>query len=184
METFIKKISETFKQSLQAVIDYGVTNSYSFDIDCTTLNDYNNVDIRQANEYKTIFSELEKLQGPVLYWFEIISQNSPKEIRDTIVAYKNTENKKATPALKTRFDNNSKCLYVGKVKRAFWGRVIQYLGFYKVNATQGLQLFYWGKSINLRVRVHAYEFQPNMVELISIYETELAKKLNPIIGKH
>lgn len=184
MNEFIKQVSKKIINNLQSVKENGEKNYFSFEVDCGTLNDYNNVDIRNAEEFKNIFEELKSMNGPVLYWFEILSENMPEQIRDAITIYRNTENSKATPALKNKFDNNSKCLYVGKVKRGFWGRIIQHLGFYKVNGTQGLQLFYWAKSIKLKVKIHVYEFENDMSDLVSIMELELANKLNPIIGKH
>ena len=74
--------------------------------------------------------------------------------------------------------------YIGKVKKSVWGRMIQHLGFYKVQRTQGLQLFYWTKGLNLKLKVHLYEFEQDMADMISIFEIELAKLNRPIVGKH
>lgn len=184
MNEFIKRVSGKLINNLQSVKDNGAKKYFSFEVDCKTLIDYNNIDIRDAEEYKSIFVKLGNMSGPVLYWFEIISDNTPTEIRNALIEYKNNNNTKATPALKNNFDDNSRCLYVGKVKRSFFGRVIQHLGFYKVSRTQGLQLFYWSKSIGLKVKIHAYEFENEMSDLVSLMELELANELNPVIGKH
>ena len=80
--------------------------------------------------------------------------------------------------------NDSRILYVGKVKRHFWGRLIQHLGYYKVNRTQGLQLYYWAKELNLNLKVTVIEFEPEMIDLMEVLESALAKKLKPILGKH
>lgn len=86
--------------------------------------------------------------------------------------------------MKKRYDEYSKCLYVGKVKKTVWGRVIQHLGFYKVAKTQGLQLFEWARDLDLKLKMHVYEFEEDMCDLVSIMELELARKKKPIIGKH
>ena len=119
-----------------------------------------------------------------MYWFEIISDTDNKMIRDRIKKYSKSKNSKATPAMKKTYDENSKCLYVGKVKKNISGRMIQHLGYYKVVRTQGLQLFYWTKGLNLKLIVHLYSLNDDLAELIAIFERELAKHKKPILGKH
>lgn len=170
--------------TLERLKEQGVKTSYSFPIDCKELADYNAVDIRDSQAFKEHFIKLMSMKGPVLYWFEIISDTNRGEIRSAIEQYAMTNNAKATPALKKYVNLTSKCLYVGKVKRNFWGRVIQHLGFYKVGATQGLQLYYWAKELDLKLKLHSYEFEHEMNDLIALFELELAKRKDPIIGKH
>ena len=88
------------------------------------------------------------------------------------------------PAIKTTIDYDSRTLYVGKVKGSFWGRLIQHLGFFKVNATQGLQLYYWAKDLSLKLRVNIYVFDNNMADIMPIVEYAFAKRLKPLVGKH
>jgi hypothetical protein len=163
--------------------DYGYKVKKEFIINCADLKDFNNIDIRQSLEYKDLFNELKNLTGPVLYFFEIISDFNHKEIIDNINNYALTENSKAVPAIKKNYPN-SNILYVGKVKKGFLGRVIQHLGYYRVNRTQGIQLFYWAKELNLTLRLTAMEFELEAADIMPIFENNLASFLRPIIGKH
>lgn len=176
-------IGTTIKH-LEQVRASGLKNELSFIIKCSDLEDSNYVDIRESIKFKPIFDKLIAANGPTLYWFEIVSDTETKNILDALNKYKTTEKAKATPALKKNIDYNSRILYVGKVKRAFWGRLIQHLGFFKVNATQGLQLFYWAKDLSLDLKVNVLEFDNNMADILPIIEYAFAKRLQPLIGKH
>jgi len=180
----IKDTSNKLKNILLNSDNYGIVKEYSFDIDCGLLDDFNNYDIRDDIKYKKTFEDITELKGPVLYWFEIISNIENDKIRESINRYREKNNSKSIPAMKKTFDKNSRCLYVGKVKKGVWGRMIQHLGFYKVKRTQGLQLFYWAKELNLNIKIHLYEFDSGFEDLVEIFEKELARKINPILGKH
>ncbi len=162
----------------------GIKNSFSFKISCSNLNDYTEQDIRKSVEFEEIFRRLLELNGPVVYWFEIKSNIKNIDIRERLLKYKENKNSKSTPAMKKNFSETSNCLYVGKVKKGAWGRMIQHLGYYKVQRTQGLQLFHWAKDLDLELEVHLYEFEKEMEDLVSVIEIDLAKKLKPITGKH
>lgn len=165
-------------------IDEKKVKYFSFDLQCDGLEDFNHVDIRQSDTHKTLFAQLSQMTGPVLYWFEITSDIENSEIREAIENYKAKVDCKTAPALKKGYSLSSKCLYVGKVRQKFWGRIIQHLGYYKQRKTQGLQLFYWAKGLGLDITIHAYEFDKDMADLVSILELEFARELEPIIGKH
>ena len=182
--SLIKEIGKDLNTALSILEKEDNQRYYSFELDCDSLRDYNNVDIRYSIEFSEIFQRLNELDGPVLYWFDITSKTDSQLIRSKIKAYSELSNSKATPALKKEFDQNSTCLYVGKVKKRFFGRIIQHLGFFKQEKTQGLQLFYWAKGIGLKLQVNAISFDASMSDLISILELEMSRKLNPIIGKH
>jgi len=184
VEQIIIDTAIIIKDSLSLLIDGGIKNKGNFNISCGKLTDYNNIDIRYSNEYRETFDKIMKIKGPVVYWFEIRSNYKNSEIRNQIIEYAQQANSKSTPALKKKFDSTSTCLYVGKVKKIFWGRIIQHLGFYKVKQTQGLQLFYWAKDINLDLRVHYFEFDKELEDFVDVFEKRLAKRLNPIVGKH
>lgn len=162
----------------------GPKKELSFTINCKDLEDFNHIDIRQSEKYKSIFDQLKDANGPILYWFEIISETNPSEVIKALNEYKLLTNAKSTPALKKNIDLNSKTLYVGKVKGSFWGRLITHLGFYKVNATQGLQLYYWAKPLSLDLKVHIMEFDRNMADTMPIIEYAFARQLKPLAGKH
>ena len=171
-------------QPLLNVYNQGIKSSYSFEIDMGNVEDYNHVDIRYAKNYESLFQDLMKIKGPVLYWFEWVSEHSSHEILDAFECYKDSPECKAIPALKSKPEYGTKVLYVGKVKAQFWGRFITHLGFYKTNKTQGVQLFYWAKPLGLQLSVHVFEFDNDMADLMTIVEFEMAKKLKPLLGKH
>jgi hypothetical protein len=140
----------------------GSVKELSFEINCSDLEDFNFIDIRQSDKFKVIFDKLMVLRGPTLYWFEIISDIDTRKVIEEFNNYKTGMSSKATPAFKNTLDYDSKTLYVGKVKGTFWGRLIQHLGFFKVNGTQGLQLYYWAKDISLNLRVKIFVFDENI----------------------
>jgi hypothetical protein len=180
---YLQSFIRTTITSLEQIHTEGV-KELSFTINCSELEDFNNVDIRQSIKFKPIFDQLIDASGPMLYWFEIVSDTDTKKVIESLNNYKAINNSKSTPALKSTINYDSKILYVGKVKGSFWGRLIQHLGFYKVNATQGLQLFYWANGLSLNLKVNILEFNNNMADIMPIIEHAFAKKLQPLIGKH
>lgn len=180
----IKETADKLIEPLQNVKENGAKNYFQHDFDCSFFQDWNLTDIRSSEEHIEVFNKLGAIKGPVVYWFEILSPTSTEIIRKLISEYKYSEGAKSVPALKLKYYRESKALYVGKVKRNFWGRVIQHLGYYNVKRTQGLQLYHWAKNIDLKVRLHAFEFEPEMEDLISVFELKFARMLKPITGKH
>lgn len=179
----IKQIGKRTSIPLLKVSDNGSKNIKEFYIDCSTLEDFNSVDITKSEKHKLLFDDIKKITGPSLYYFEILSDHAADNIVSKLQAYSKTENAKAVPATKKNFAS-SKILYVGKVKRHMWGRLIQHLGFYKVRFTQGLQLFHWAKDLSLSLKLTVLEFEPEMANLMTVLESELANELKPILGKH
>jgi len=180
----IQDVTNNLIKALEGLKNNGTKENFTHDFDCSFFQDWNLTDIRDSPEHQVVFKKLGKITGPVVYWFEIISATKAEEVRKAISDYKYSEGAKSVPALRAKYSKDSKTLYVGKVKRKFWGRVIQHLGYYHVKRTQGLQLYHWAKDIGLKVRLHAYEFEPEMEELVSLFELEFARKLKPITGKH
>lgn len=176
-------IDETIS-SLHQVRINGVKKELSFAINCGDLDDFNYTDIRQSEKFRSIFDQLKDIGGPTLYWFEIISDASSFDIINALSEYKLSLDPKATPALRSKIDYESRTLYVGKVKGSFWGRLITHLGYLKVNQTQGLQLYYWAKSLSLDLKVHMLEFDDDMADIMPIIEYAFAKHLKPLAGKH
>jgi hypothetical protein len=183
MEKTIKEISREAFVPLYLVSKNGTKKMKEFHINCSELDDFNFIDIRDSEKYKEMFSELNEINGPCLYFFEITSGNLNIDIIEKIKNYSKTQNSKTIPAIKKKIPN-SNILYVGKVKGNFWGRLIQHLGYYKVNRTQGLQLFYWAKEIDLSLKLTVMEFEDEMVDFMEVLERGLAKRLDPILGKH
>jgi hypothetical protein len=161
-------------------------NIHSFEIDCQKLSPhfYTN-DIRDSEEFKSLFKSVTQISKPVVYWFEIISNTTQQEIIEKLILYKQQVNARATPAIKKITPTDSRILYVGKVKGGFWGRLITHLGYLKgTGQTQGLQLDSWATGINLKLRLCILEFDKNMEDFMSVIEYSFAKELKPIIGKH
>lgn len=182
---YLQEFIGTTISNLEHIRANGTKKEHSFTINCTDLEDYNYIDIRQASKFKTIFEELAIVTGPTLYWIEILPGSiNNQEIVKALQSYKESIGAKNTPALKSNINYNSNILYVGKVKGVFWGRLIQHLGYFKVDGTQGLQLFYWAKALGLCLKFNIIEFDTNMADTISIIEYAFAKKLEPLIGKH
>ena len=179
----IKEICKNTTKPLLNVSAVGAKQIREYYIDCSDLEDYNLIDIRNSVRYEPLFKDIKEISGPTLYYFEIISNHSSIEIVNGIREYSLTENSKSIPAIKAKFPD-SQILYVGKVKKHMWGRLIQHLGFYKVQFTQGLQLFYWAKDLSLSLKLTVLEFEPEMVNLMEVLENEIAKELKPILGKH
>ncbi len=184
IENEIKTAAGRLSNHLKNVEINGSSGYIQYDFMCSEFLDWNDNDIRKSPEHKVFFEEVVNFTGPVLYFFEIISTQDSGSVRECMRAYKILEGSKSVPALKKGYNKDSRILYVGKVKRNFYGRVIQHLGYYKVARTQGLQLFYWAREFGLDVRLHAYHFEPEMHDLVSIFELKFARDLKPIVGKH
>lgn len=161
-----------------------VRKTFTFDFSCEDLEDDSNCEIKQFPKFKGLFGGIEDMKGPVLYWYEVISSQSNDDILNALQEYGKKDGHRAIPAFNKKQDKPTKILYVGKCKRHFSTRVIQHLGYFKTDTTQGLQLRFWAKKLDLKLRLHAMEFDNNMAEIMLIVESYFAKKLNPLVGKH
>ena len=184
VEKTIQHTSKCSAKIFQDLVNQELPSPQYKDFDCGTIGDYRKEDIIKSDEYRDFFNELPNSKLPILYYFEIISDHSAQTVREALTKYKYAQGAKAVPAMKKTFDENSKILYVGKVKKIFWGRIIQHLGYYKVKRTQGLQLFHWAKPLGLKVRLHYYEFPQEMANFMTIVERAVAHELRPISGRH
>ena len=176
-------LSDTIS-SLENLRKNDVCKEYSCVFKCAELEDYLNHDIRDSVKYCGVFKELMEIKGPVLYWYEIISDHSNDEIMSSLLAYKQQKNHRIIPVLYKGYNRKTTILYVGKCKKKFWGRVIQHLGYFNTPTTQGLQLYHWAKEIHLEVRLHTLEFAEDMADIMPIMEFDFAKRLHPLVGKH
>ncbi len=143
--------------------------------------------ITERGLYVDRFKELLAVRNlPVLYVAEIANGVSPDIIKNAVVAYKDRADKRASPAFSNSAfnDPNNKTLYIGKVKNNFHGRIIQHMGYFTNEETQGLQLAHWAPSINLDVKFTYYCFETEMANLMSSLEYQLASELKPLLGKH
>ena len=88
------------------------------------------------------------------------------------------------PAFRSKPDNTSQVLYVGKVKSNLQARVVQHLGFSRTAATQGLQLYHWTRGLDLKVELTVLEFKADMADLLPLLEKAVASQIKPLLGKH
>ena len=192
VERLLKKIAENLSSPLLEVSEKGAKSVENFTIDCNDLDEkYLTKDIcgtESSEEFQKMFKKLKKIeQSPCLYYFEIISDISTKEIISAFDACN-----KNKPARENTVPKNSKILYVGKVSGCIWGRLIMHLGFHtnknggnpKRSNVHGLYLFDWAKDLGIKLKFWVFEFENNMCGLMEVIEKSLAEELKPIIGKH
>lgn len=170
--------------SLENLRKNDVCKEFSCVFKCAELEDYVNHDITKSDQYRELIKELMEIKGPVLYWYEIISNHSNDEIINSLQMYEQQQDHRSIPVFFKGYNRNTRILYVGKCKGKFWGRVIQHLGYFKIPTTQGLQLYHWAKELHLEVKLHALEFTEDMADIMPIVESYFAKKLHPLVGKH
>lgn len=170
--------------SLENLRKNDVCKEFSCVFKCVELEDYVNHNITESIQFGKLFKELMEIKGPVLYWYEIISNHSNDEIINSLQMYEQKQNHRAIPVFFKGYNRNTRILYVGKCKGKFWGRVIQHLGYFKIPTTQGLQLYHWAKELHLEVKLHALEFTEDMADIMPIVESYFAKRLHPLVGKH
>ncbi|MCZ8198196.1 MAG: hypothetical protein O9267_11375 [Flavobacterium sp.] len=180
----LKKITEIIQNNYD---DYDegksiVINSSLFnEIYCEKSN------ITTCNEHNEIFSEIKKIKmKPVLYWFSIDNNNvTATTLRNKYLEFKDLKFSRNSASYKPFIDPKSRTLYVGKVKKDFHLRLVTHLGYSKNKDTAGLQLFHWYRLEEFgNLTLNYIVFKEEMCDLITILEMELARKLNPIIGKY
>lgn len=137
--------------------------------------------------------DLKTIKSPVLYWFEFNHKPGGNlNIRDTYTSYRakvkanhDSPFYRNTSAIKTKYSNVSKTLYVGKVEKYFWGRLVTHLGYNKTVKTAGLQLFHWYKIKDFgELKLKYIVFDDSMKYIITALEKELSLELEPLIGKY
>jgi len=183
MDEFLRDYTSDLINALENVKQNGPKKYVSYVFDCSFFRKYEMEDIRDSREHDHYQMLLRPISGPTLYWFEILDNFDTELIRLTIKEYRNRR-LKSVPAIKKTYDSSSSVLYVGKVKRYFWNRVIQHLGYYSNHRTQGLQIYHWAREFDLKLKLHVYEFEHEMSNLMGPLEYRLARELKPIIGKH
>lgn len=187
IKDWANKIASDFSEATNA---YSENDILINEIDCSKLDEiFIHQDIRYSEDFRDLFNQLEKIEEkPCVYFFEILSDISPKIIVESIEKSNGNGTK---PAIKKIYSQESKILYVGKVKKTIWGRLIMHMGFHtnknkpgSQSTAHGLQLQHWAKELNLKLKFHVYAFDPQLADYMEIFEREFAKKLQPIIGRH
>lgn len=193
MEEILKLEVEILNTALANYLALGSISTQKFKIDCSKLDErFFREDIRYSIEFMEMFKQLEKIQdSPCLYVFEIESEVSTNIVIESLINFGN-KTEKIIPKLKDKIPQNSKTLYVGKVNRLVWGRLITHLGFHthknkgipRASINHGLQLHFWAKELSLKINFTVIEFEDEMKDILPVLEKQLASKLNPIIGEH
>lgn len=165
----INKVNFVFEKSF--IIDENKLNLKYKDLE----------DITQSVDFIDLFDTLKKHeQYPAIYVFGINPEINYANIISSIKEVKSLR----IPALNKNKENKG-ILYVGKVKSLLWGRFIQHLGYHKNQKSHGLQIENWIKKIHNPKLTFSVVFLPKeSAEYIEVLEKEIAKELNPIIGKH
>ena len=187
LKDFIKNKSKTISENFDNISKNGFLKSISFEIDVNKLDSkyLDKVNITQDGDFSEYFQKMIEYENfPALYFFEINDTVEKEEIV-TLIKKVNEEFQLNIPA-QNHTHKNEGVLYVGKVKSCAWGRLIQHLGYHKKRKSHGLQLDFWAKEIKteLKLKYTVMFFEENIADDINVLELILAKKLNPIIGKH
>lgn len=123
-------LSDTIS-SLENLRKNDVCKEYSCVFKCAELEDYLNHDIRDSVKYCGVFKELMEIKGPVLYWYEIISDHSNDEIMSSLLAYKQQKNHRIIPVLYKGYNRKTTILYVGKCKKKVLGACHSAFGIFQ-----------------------------------------------------
>ncbi len=156
-----------------------------------------NCDIRSHSDFIALFDKIEKIKASCLYWFSVNSVEESSLLKSLISLKKKelwSDDKVKCRVLPARNKNeDSTNLYVGVRKGSnaktqkisnIAGRMVQHLGYYKEGRTQGLQLAYYTRDLNIDITLHIYELNNCPDEYLYIVEKIFAKKLRPICGTH
>ncbi|MDP2419668.1 hypothetical protein [Sediminibacterium sp.] len=124
--------------------------------------------------------------GPVIYWFSIADcEISNEQLLNEFDNYRLSKLRTTPPLSTNAKQSDSRVLYVGSCRstrirdRFFW-----HTGYYKESRTQGLQLCHWAIPLNLPILFQYIRLDPALKYLTNVYESELARVLKPLLGKH
>jgi len=122
---------------------------------------------------------------PAIYIFKINSDINSNTIINAIDSI--SSNELNVPA-HYKYPKNNGILYVGKVKRCAWGRLIQHLGYHTDSKSHGLQIQHWANKISepLNLTYTVMFFEKEISDYLEVIESAIAKTTiyKPIIGKH
>ncbi|OCK42680.1 hypothetical protein BA195_13955 [Tenacibaculum soleae] len=186
-----KNINKNFELLTESILEQ--SEKYEFNLNqLPNVNEFR-TDIRQDENFKQIFSELNKKESNCIYWFECESIQIATELNNLLDSKRNELkfNQRVVPVINKNID--SKIIYVG-IRRGgkrkydgltnIAGRIIQHLGYYIKGSTQGLQLVHWTEKKNLNIKLNVIEFKELPNEYLNVVEKLVAYKLKPLCGKH
>ncbi len=180
-QEFFRETAELYCARFHHLAQIGIVKEMSFNISSKDFDDkYRDHDIRDAELFKQMFAQLAKVDElPCLYRWEITSSYNADAIKEAVAKLP-----KYTPRILKKAIAKDNTLYVGKVQSHIVGRVIQHLGYHLNQASHGLQLNDWAKSMNLTFKLHIIVLPHDVIPVEEIFETELAHKYEPLIGIH
>jgi len=118
---------------------------------------------------------------PAVYYFEIKSKHSCKDILDALQANKDKK-QRSCPKIDKKRRADTRYLYCGSRKEGLHGRFIQHLGFGSPN-TFALQLCHWAKELRLELEFHYAWLDPKHKDFTELFESALSMKIKPLVGK-
>ncbi len=180
-QEFFRETADRYSARFRHLAQIGIVKEMSFDIYSKDFDDkYRDHDIRDAEQFKQMFARLAEVdEFPCLYRWEITSPYNADAIKEAVAKLS-----KYTPRILKKSIAKDNTLYVGKVQSHIVGRVIQHLGYHLNQASHGLQLNDWAKPMNLTFKLHIIVLPHDVIPVEEIFETELARKYEPLIGIH
>jgi hypothetical protein len=176
--TYLLKCNENLKNQMSK-LDIFETLSLDVCLDAFSTPDFKVVEKERVQPFETFLEPIQKFKNkPCVYFIEIVEGNTEK-IRTTYEKVNLTNKAGLRKVDKKYFE--TKCLYVGRSQKTIIHRLIVHFG-YKNTSENGLQLLHWGKSLNLKLRIHIYCFSEELGFLLPLYERQLNKELKPLIG--
>ncbi len=197
MKDYLKCFINEFKSELDIV----KSEYYNFDFNTSELPDVHEYtyskDITKNTKFEEMFNILRVIRTNCLYWFSVNNFEDADLLKQIISDKKSelwSEDKNICRILPAKNSNsNSKVVYVGVRKGGYVkkhnasfisGRIVQHMGYYKEGRTQGLQLAYYTRVLNIDMSLNIYLLDDCPDEYLYILEKIFAKKLKPICGKH
>ena len=175
---------EVYLKTIEAIVSGSYQHRKCFEIDLVNV----------ASEYNRLKKSFDQITKPSLYWFEADSFNNADLLITSFNSSVNqfVENRRSYP--KRNNNQNSSVLYLGVRQGGankngdsnFAGRMYHHFGLYKYGTTQGLQLEYWAKENNqkLKLNVLEFDFKENHIQYLYIIEKLFSIELRPLLGRH
>jgi hypothetical protein len=171
LQESLKQRYEEQANKLELLLDVKL-NFVEFSLDCKDLKAEMGIELEKYNIKPNL---------PVVYFFEIIDGNNGL-IWDALNAFKNNKSRSCPKITKAGQKNNTTTLYVGSVKWAFQNRLRQHFG-YGHPGTFSLQLYFWAKAIDLKLKIHYCILEPFQIPVLRDIEAAVSQYLNPLVGK-
>lgn len=175
---------DVYLKTIEAIVSGSYQQRKCFEVELVNV----------VSEYNRLKESFDQITKPSLYWFEADSfENANLLITSFDSSIKRLiENKRSYP--KRNNNKDSTVLYLGVRQGGatksgdsnFAGRMYHHFGLYKYGTTQGLQLEYWAKENNqkLKLNVLEFDFERNHIQYLYIIEKLFSIELKPLLGRH